>query len=209
MNKLLLAVLIACCTSASATVLTFDDIPAGLSPIPDGYGGFTWNTDALTNVYSRSDIQTNNLSGGYVTGITSGTQAVSNASGDVPITISLAPGGSNSTFTFNGGNFTAASGAEALNFVGSVNGNAVYASPFYTITQGGPLAVTLNFAGIDTLQIYSSGADTRFIMDDFNFDGGNAGSGGGNPGNPVPEPFSLSLMGLGLAALGAARRRKD
>ncbi|NWG73774.1 MAG: PEP-CTERM sorting domain-containing protein [Rubrivivax sp.] len=37
--------------------------------------------------------------------------------------------------------------------------------------------------------------------------GGDPGNGGGNP-NPVPEPASLALMGLGLAALARSRVRR-
>lgn len=218
MNKLLLAALIACCANASAAVLTFDDIPAGLNLVPDGYGGFNWNNTAAVTVYSRGDIAANGLPMGYSNGITSGSQATFNAGGEVPITITMAPGGSNATFNFTGGNFTATVGTEELTFLGYLNGNVVAGSAPYTITDTGALTITLtDFTNIDKLEIYSAGDDsTTFAMDDFVFDGGNPGGPGdpgdpggpSNPGNPVPEPVTVSLMGLGLAAIGAARRRK-
>lgn len=203
MNKLLLAALIACCANASAAVLSFDDIPAGLNAVPDGYGGFNWNNNALLAVYSRGDIAANGLPMGYSNGITSGTQATFNAGGDVPVTVTTAAGG---TFTFTGANFTATAGTETLTFFGFLNGDLTAVSAPYLITDAAATTITLpNFTNIDTLSIFSeSEGTTVFAMDDFAFNSGNPGG----PGNQVPEPFSLSLMGLGLAALGVAGRRK-
>jgi hypothetical protein len=206
MNKLLLAALFACCANASAAVLGFDDIAAGLNPVPDGYGGFNWNNAALLSVYSRGDIAANGLPMGYSNGITSGTQASFNAGGDVPVTVTVASGG---TFTFTGANFTAAAGTETLTFFGYLNDALIAVSTPYLINDSSATTITLaGFTNIDKLSIFSESEDnTLFAMDDFAFNGANPG-GPGTPANPVPEPLTLSLMGLGLATLGAARRRK-
>jgi len=202
MNKLLLAALIACCANASATVLTFDDLnAAGLPAIADGYGGFLWNIDTSVGVANGVQQAANNPgASGFATGVVSSPNVAFNFGGGSPTTIMRQDG----TFTFNSAYFTSSSGIQNLTFTGLLDNNAIFQSSTYTISQAGPFLITLDWSGIDTLQISSDmDGNPPWVMDNFTFDAGNSGGNG-----TVPEPLSLSLMGLGLAAIGVARRRK-
>jgi hypothetical protein len=200
MNKLLLAALFACCTSASATVLTFDDLNGNLSPVPDGYGGFLWNIDTSVGVANGVQQAASNPGApGFATGVVSAPNVAFNFAGGNPTSI----GRANGTFTFDRAFFTSSSGTQQLSFSGLAGGNVVFNSGAYTITQAAPLLISLNWSGIDTLQINTDmDGNPPWVMDDFTFTATAGGTGA------VPEPFSLSLMGLGLAALGVARRKK-
>ena len=214
MNKLLLAVLCAWCTSASATVLTFDNLDGNLGAIPDGYGGFLWNVDTSVGVANGLQQSANDPTApGYANGIVTSPNVAFNFSGGSPTTIARQAG---DLITFNDAYFTSTSGVQQLSFRGFAGGVLLFTSASYTITAAGPLQITLDWSGIDSLEIDSVSLDDTtppWVLDNFEFNadgtGGDTGGGGDTgSGTPMPEPLSLSLMGLGLAALGAVRRKR-
>jgi hypothetical protein len=183
-----------------AEVITFDSLTATVSsPVPNGYEGFNWsNFDYLTSTPGELS--------GYPVGTISSPNVGFNGLGD-PASFTSA-GGSPFTLTSL---FLTAAWNDGLNVaVTGLLGGSVLDTETFIVSTATPTLETLNWTGIDTVSISTSGGipnpdfvpsgqGTEVVVDDITIQDGTT---------PVPEPWTLGLVGSGVLALAGAVRRR-
>jgi hypothetical protein len=183
---------------ASAVVLTFDDLPdpgAGLSSVPNGYGGLNWSNMGYMDPAARIAGGTNVP--GYLNGTVSQPDVAFNGGGTLAVV-------SDGTFTFNGAYLTGAWNDNLnVTVIGKLGAAQLYSQTVVVNTQT-PTFFNFNYVGIDTLNFSSSGgtphgftggSGTQFAMDNFTI-------------NNVPEPSSVALLSVGAIGLAITARRR-
>jgi hypothetical protein len=182
-------------TGATAGVLTFDDITTDpQAPIPDGYGGLIWQNLVALNAATadNSGVSNGRVSGDYV----------ASSDGNSAVTID------SGTFDFGGAYFTASyNDGLQIEIDGYLDGNLLY-SQTITVNTSGPTQFQADYAGVDTVVFtssggvphgFESGSGEGFVLDNFAL---------GQPtGSVVPEPTTVSLLGLGAVGMAGYRLR--
>lgn len=206
MKKLLLiAVLSAGAAAASATTITFDDLPsAGQdTQIMNGYAGLNWS-----NFYALDTSTFKVQPSGYGYGIVSGTNVAYNAYGD-PATVSSP--GADQTFSVQDGYFTGAWHNGLQITATAVFADTTSTSLTFTVDSTAPTHQYFNWDNVQSLTFTSTGGTsagyiaegsqaTHFALDNLTVSV-----------VPVPEPGTFSLMGFGLllgALASSTKRRK-
>ncbi len=191
--------IVALCGIAQAAPITlsFEDVPGNenskLLAITSPYAGFDWDN-------FRAIHESLYPSSGYNRGVVDGEWAAINKGGLVASIISQ------DQFNFIGAWFTAEyTPINTLSISGYLNGIEQY-STTVEINYTTPTWVLLEWEGIDQLNIVA-GNGRNFVMDGFEFTSyDNLRQ--SNDFNSVPEPATLSLLGLGIVGMTMRHIRK-
>jgi uncharacterized repeat protein (TIGR03803 family) len=169
--------------TGSQELITFDDLPYRILPVPAGYGNLTWsNFDYLNGVVSRPS--------GFNTGVVSLPKIAYN-NGGTPAAISAS-----SPFALFSAYLTAGFNdnlqVEALGY----NGSTLSYDNTYTLSATNPTLIPFNYVGVTSVQFISSGgtphrgyigSGAEFIMD-------NVSAFVQPVPPPLPPPLAMSLL---------------
>lgn len=178
--------------NANIGVWTFDELPGTLTPIPNGYGGFTW-----TNMYYlNATIEVHSLVG-YGAGMVSSPNVAYNVWADPAVV-------SDSAFDFGGAYLTGAWNDDLnIQVEGYLGANLLYTQTV-VVSSTAPTWFDFNYYGIDKLNFSSWGGTpnpdysqygegAHFAMDNF---------------TAIPVPGAVLLGTIGVGLVGWLRRRK-
>jgi len=189
--------------TASALVLTFDDVSTIMyDAIPEGYGGLDWdNFYVVHEDYCPGS--------GYDNGVVSHNYVAYNFGGS-PASILISAGDGFPAFDFEGAYITGAwNDGLSVNIVGYLDGSEIYNQTVVVDTDG-PTWFDADYYNIDELLFTSSGGTNaglplyggpvigtgeHFAMDNFTY-------------TPIPEPTTMLMLGCLGAGLAGARKFK-
>lgn len=201
-------------TSAPAAVLNFEGLTnpttGAQQLIPNGYGGFTWNSGVSTDKWATQPfVQVNQPGGqntGYHNGIVSGTTVGYSSAGFLQLT---RPG--NEAFTLNSLYLASAYWDDRTMRITGTSASGSYSTDVELGTAAA-LYVLLDWANLtsvtfqwlspnDGTQRFAGLTGSQFVFDDLRYNEALA---------PVPLPAAAWLLGsglLGFAGLGRRRRK--
>lgn len=194
MKKFLILIAGAMLSSASFAVIGFDDIADG--EIADGYAGLNWENMFVLTPGSSSTY----AGSGYENGMLSPRKVAYNAYGDDACALkSVDP------FNMYSAYFTAAWQDGLTLVIEAYLANNSVDIIQVELDHDAPTFVEMNFVGVDKVRFSTIGGTEvpgldgdgkHFAMDNLDLVGA------------VPEPFTMALAGLSLAAAARMRRRK-